>query len=359
MQACTLWLCFISTVTIVKSSHNSRLPSKNNKPSRSSTDRRNSKKPANSSGLHPNNPHQGRYDLDQLCAASPELKFFLTTTPRSELTIDFSNEQAVLCLNKALLKHYYHVTHWQIPEGYLCPPIPGRADYIHYLADLLNTSHGIDRASSEGTIRALDIGTGANCIYPIIGSQSYGWQFTASDIDPLSVKTAQLIINSNPNLRGRIDVMLQTQAGSIFKGIIQPGDRFDLTLCNPPFHASLKEAQAGTERKWRNLNKQKNTKGQPRLNFGGQKAELWCDGGEIRFLMQMVNESVHFSRQVCWFTSLISKRDSVQPTKRLLKQKGAKQVEVISMSQGQKVSRLIAWSFLTSDEQKQWAAAHK
>ena len=345
-------------MTIVKSNKPSRpsdnISKKTNHSPKASHIRQEKTEPK-ASGLHSNNPHQGRYDLEQLCVASPELKTFLTTNPRGETTIDFSNDKAVLCLNKALLKHYYRVTHWQIPEGYLCPPIPGRADYIHYLVDLLHKSH-----NPENTIRALDIGTGANCIYPIIGSQSYGWQFTASDIDPVSVATAQLIVNSNPSLKGKIDVLLQDNSGSIFKGIINPDDRFDLTLCNPPFHASLKEAQAGTERKWRNLNKQqKNTKNQSALNFGGQKAELWCEGGEVRFLKQMINESKGFAEQVCWFTSLVSKGDNVQPIKRLLKQKGARQIEVISMAQGQKVSRLVAWSFLTPEQQQQWVADNK
>jgi 23S rRNA (adenine1618-N6)-methyltransferase len=59
----------------------------------------------------------------------------------------------------------------------------------------------------------------------------------------------------------------------------------------------------------------------------------------------MINESQDFAQQVMWFTSLVSKNDNVRPLKRLLNQIGAKQVKVVSMSQGQKVSRLIAWSF--------------
>ncbi|OED43675.1 23S rRNA (adenine(1618)-N(6))-methyltransferase [Endozoicomonas sp. (ex Bugula neritina AB1)] len=298
--------------------------------------------------LHPRNPHQGRYDLEALSLSTPELKPFLTTNPRAELTINFSDENAVLCLNRALLKHFYKVTHWQLPKGYLCPPIPGRADYIHYLADLLTTTRNSDQPPHDSSVKVLDIGTGANCIYPIIGSQSYGWQFTASDIDPVSVRTARLIVDSNPCLKGRINIKQQDDSSKLFTGIIQPDDRYDLTLCNPPFHGSPKEAQAGTQRKWRNLNKHKTeTTQSSTLNFGGQKAELWCEGGEIRFLKQMINESVRFAHQVCWFTSLVSKGDNIQPLKRLLKQKGALHIKVIKMAQGQKTSRFIAWSFLT------------
>jgi 23S rRNA (adenine1618-N6)-methyltransferase len=43
------------------------------------------------------------------------------------------------------------------------PSIPGRADYIHYIADLLAESNNgiIPRSWDQG----LDIGIGANCIY--------------------------------------------------------------------------------------------------------------------------------------------------------------------------------------------------
>jgi len=260
----------------------------------------------------------------------------------------------VLCLNKALLAYFYKVDNWQIPEGYLCPPIPGRADYIHYIADLL----AIGKVPTGKQVKVLDIGSGANCIYPIIGSQSYGWQFLGTDIDPIAVDVAKVIVQSNSNLSGRIKLVLQKESDSIFKGIIKAKDRFDLTMCNPPFHSSMAEAQAGSQRKLKNLAKGKPTKNdhnsQAKLNFGGQNAELWCPGGELKFIKTMIKESTVFSDQVCWFTSLVSKGENIEPLKLTLNQQGAKQVEVINMSQGQKISRLIAWSFLSPEQQKDW-----
>ena len=318
------------------------------------------------SKLHPRNPHQGRYDLNVLTAVCPELKSHLKLNPKGEQTVDFSNEDAVRLLNQALLAQHYQVQHWNIPSGYLCPPIPGRADYIHYAADLLT--------GKKTNAKVLDIGTGANCIYPIIGSRSYGWKFVASDIDPVAVSAATLIVDSNTLLKNKIKVLQQKNQKSIFSGIIGPHDLFDLTLCNPPFHASLAEANAVTERKTHNLNRHKvkytgkqvvveqavDTRADKDLdksqgrNFGGQKAELWCEGGELAFLKRMINESQNFSEQVMWFTSLVSKSDNVKPLKKLLNQVGAKHVKVVSMSQGQKVSRLIAWSFLSSEKQADW-----
>jgi 23S rRNA (adenine1618-N6)-methyltransferase len=302
--------------------------------------------------LHPRNLHQGRYDFQQLVKQCPALKAYLQTNPKGELTLDFSDPQAVLLLNQALLKQFYNVDFWQLPEGYLCPPIPGRADYIHYLADLLGETFSGEIPTGK-KVKVLDIGTGANCIYPILASQSYGWSVVGSEIDPVSVKMADLIIKSNANLTPYIKVRLQKNEQAIFNGIIKTKDKFLLTLCNPPFHASMEKALAGTARKINNLNK--NNKHldsnksaiKIKLNFGGQENELCCAGGEIAFVKNMVKESKEFAQQVCWFSSLVSKAENVAPLKKQLEQIGAKHIKVIKMAQGQKVSRLIAWSFLT------------
>jgi 23S rRNA (adenine1618-N6)-methyltransferase len=298
--------------------------------------------------LHPRNLHQGNYDLKQLCEKSPLLSEFLMTNPKGEQTLDFSHPQAVLLLNQALLKHFYHVDFWEIPQGYLCPPIPGRVDYIHYLADLLaETFNG--KIPEGKQVKVLDIGTGANCIYPILGSQSYGWSFVGTDIDPLSVKMAELIIKSNASLKPFIKVQLQANKQAIFAGMIKTKDRFTLTMCNPPFHASMEKALAGTSRKIKNLSKDQNNSSLL-LNFAGQEGELCCAGGEIAFLKNMIQESKDYAQQVCWFSSLVSKSENVAPLQKQLEKAGAEHVKVIKMAQGQKVSRFIAWSFLAQPQ---------
>lgn len=300
--------------------------------------------------MHKRNPHCGRYDFQALSKTTVSLKNYIQTTSSGDMSIDFSDEQAVRTLNKALLAHFYQVENWDIPEHYLCPPIPGRADYIHHLADLLACNNN-GKIPTGKKIQLLDIGCGANCIYPILGSQSYGWKFKGTDIDPVSVSTANLIAQSNRVLKKHIEVVQQKNADFIFNGMIKTSDRFDACVCNPPFHASMKEASAGTQKKWKNLNKGDKTK----RNFGGQKAELWCAGGEIGFLKRMANESANYAEQVCWFTCLVSKKDNVQSLIRQLKKLPVKQIDVVNMAQGQKVSRFVAWSFLDADQQKSWA----
>lgn len=304
------------------------------------------------SGLHPRNRHQAPYDFAALSLRTPELQPFVFVNPYGASTIDFADPAAVKALNKALLALHYGIQHWDLPAGYLCPPIPGRVDYLHRVADLLAESAG--KVPTGKGVRVLDVGVGANCIYPLLGAREYGWRFVGSDIDPVSVKAASLLANSN-GLGSQIECRLQGRAGDIFQGIVAPRERFALTLCNPPFHASLAEASKGTERKLRNLGKE--VKDKPVLNFGGQKAELWCEGGEAAFLATMINQSRAFAEQCLWFSSLVSKKENLPAAKKALTRVGARQVRVLEMAQGNKVSRVLAWTFFDEAGCREWWSA--
>lgn len=307
--------------------------------------------------LHPRNAHHGRYDFAKLTNALAELATVTKTNPNGEPTIDFSNKDAVLLLNKALLKTHYGVKFWDIPTGYLCPPIPSRADYIHHVADLLTEINDTDNQPPKGkNIRILDVGTGANCIYPIIGSQSYGWHFTATDIDPVSINTVKAITQNNPNLLGHIKPVLQKNSTEIFNGIIKPDTYFHATMCNPPFHASYEDAVNANVNKQNKLAKNKAIKtkvklanndkiNSQKLNFGGQSGELWCQGGELGFLKKMINESKSYANNVGWFTSLVSKQANIAPLHKALEKANAREIKIINMQHGQKKSRVLAWYF--------------
>ena len=246
--------------------------------------------------LHSRNLHNSRYDFDSLIKSEATLKEFVKTNKYGDLSIDFSNAKAVIALNKALLKHFYNIVNWEIPKDYLCPPIPGRADYIHYLADLLSDSN--DNKIPKGKkIKVLDIGVGANVIYPIIGNAVYDWSFVGSEIDKIAISNITNIIKNN-ELKN-IEIIEQTNNNDIFNNIINKNDKFDLTMCNPPFHKSQKEAQLVSKRKVENLTKKEVDK--PVLNFGGQSGELWCSGGEIAFIKTMIKQSLKHSKNCFWW----------------------------------------------------------
>ncbi|OOY09677.1 23S rRNA (adenine(1618)-N(6))-methyltransferase RlmF [Thioclava sp. F36-7] len=287
--------------------------------------------------LHPRNQHRAGYDFERLIVQTPELEAFTTRNPRGRMTIDFSDVDAVRMLNRALLRTHYDIDFWDIPASYLCPPIPGRVDYIHYLADLLAECNGHETPHGP-EIKALDIGTGASLVYPLTGQHEYGWEFTGVDIDPVSIKSAAEICDRNGL---NISLRRQFDPEDIFEGVIGPDDIFHVTLCNPPFHASIEQADKGTQRKWRNLGKGHSKK----LNFGGQNAELWCPGGEIGFIARMIEQSMDVADQCLWFTSLVSKKDNLQPISRLLRKARVAESRVVEMAQGQKTSRFIAWTY--------------
>ncbi|MEQ8685048.1 MAG: 23S rRNA (adenine(1618)-N(6))-methyltransferase RlmF [Imperialibacter sp.] len=306
--------------------------------------------------LHPRNKHRQRYDFKQLSKSHPALMPFVRLNDYGNESIDFFNPEAVKALNKALLKRYYNIKDWDIPKDYLCPPIPGRADYIHHMADLLASSHPLSKRGKPPTgseIKCLDIGVGANCVYPIIGHSEYGWSFVGTDIDPVAIECANKIVESNAHLRGNVSLRLQPNSKDIFNGIIKKDEYFDLTICNPPFHASFAEAQSGTIRKLRNLKQKKITK--PVLNFGGHNTELWYDGGEENFVRQMILQSKQFTTSCFWFSTLISKQSNLKNVYEALKKVGAVDIKTIPMGQGNKVSRIVSWTFLTPESRRKWA----
>jgi 23S rRNA (adenine1618-N6)-methyltransferase len=299
-------------------------------------------------GLHPRNLHKQGYDFPSLVKSCPPLAPYVHTNTYGNLSIEFADPLAVKALNTALLKQYYRVIDWDIPEGALCPPIPGRADYIHYIAELLGVGEPTtNQANTRPDISLLDIGTGANGIYPLLACQIYGWQCVGSDINRQSLENVASIIANNPSLKDRFTLRTQHDKNHIFEGIIQTGEFFDVSVCNPPFHGSQEEALKGSQRKLNNLarnrGEQKNTSAT--LNFGGLKAELWCKGGERLFLKKLIKESQVFSTQCRWFTSLVSKVDNVKPTKKLILKLGAIDVREIEMKQGNKTTRILAWTF--------------
>lgn len=299
--------------------------------------------------LHPNNIYNKNYDFASLVLSNPSLKNFVFENEYQTKTIDFSNPQAVKTLNQTLLLTDFNIKNWDIPDGFLCPAIPGRLDYLLYLADLLAKDNNQDIPKND-TVLGLDIGIGANCIYPILGQRLFNWQFVGTDIDDLALENCQKIIENNPDLIDYISLQQQTDSRFLFKNIIEKSDKFSFTICNPPFHASAEDAAVATNRKTSNLFGTKNAT----LNFGGQNSELWTAGGELAFITQMIFESRNYPLQVLWFTTLVSKKENLSSLYKTLNKVEAVKVETINMAQGNKTSRILAWTFQTDKQRNDW-----
>lgn len=304
--------------------------------------------PATAGGLHSRNRHHGRYDFPRLVAVYPGLSRYVISHPGGGDTVDFFDPAAVIALNRALVMFDYGLVFWDLPPGALCPPIPGRVDYLHHVADLLTKDRGAGQKTDK-KVRVLDIGMGANCIYPILGVGEYGWRFLGTDTDAGSVAWAKKLVAANPSLKDRIECRHQPLAEDIFAGAVRETERFAVSVCNPPFHASAAEAEAGAVRKLRNLDEGRLTE-RAVLNFGGQSNELWCPGGEVAFVRRMIAQSAARPAQCRWFTTLVSKRASLPAIQRALHAARAAAVRIIPMTHGQKHSRIVAWRFLEWSE---------
>lgn len=306
--------------------------------------------------LHKRSKHQNRYNFDVLIEHYPELGEFVEPNKFGDLSVDFFDPAAVKALNTALLKRYYGIEFWDIPDGYLCPPIPGRAEYIHQVADLLleSTYNAKAKVPRGAEVRCLDIGVGANCIYPLVGQAEYGWSFVGTDTDDIAIDSAIKIVSKNKRAQGSIEIRKQKNDQQILKGVIKEAEQFDLCICNPPFHASKEEALLGTKRKLKNL--KGSSADEVVLNFGGQSNELWCEGGELAFIESMIVESSQFAMDVLWYSTLVSKEANVDSVLTKLKQTSIADVKVIPLLLGNKKSRIIAWTYLNRSQQKAWAA---
>lgn len=302
------------------------------------------------SKLHPRNKNNTRYNFEGLIKSCPELKTFVKPNKFNDLSVDFFNPKAVKTLNKALVFHYYGLNAWDLPESSLCPPVPGRADYIHYVADLLAKSNNNEIPTGK-EIKLLDIGTGAGCIYPIIGNSDYNWSFIGSDINKESVKSSSNIVKEN-KLNNEIEVRLQSNKSNFFKGILKHNEKIHASICNPPFFATAKDAEREQLRKLSNLKQKRITKA--KLNFGGKHDELWCKGGEKKFIRDMANESKLYGEYCMWFTTLVSRSEHLDNIYQAINATKAKTIKTIPMGQGNKISRIVAWTFLSKKEQREF-----
>lgn len=284
------------------------------------------------STFHHRNKHNGRYNMQKLIEVYPALEPYVTPLEAHDLSIDFSDSKAVKVLNQALLYLHYGIENWDFPDGHLCPPIPGRVDYIHHLADLVG----------EGEKRILDIGCGATCIYPTLGVAAYGWKFTGSDIEQQSIENARRIVQANPVLKDQVRLTVQKDRREFFEGVIGAKDFYDATMCNPPFYRSMKEADEVHKRKLRNL---KGKKMEVDRNFAGTSAELVYEGGEFNFINSMIYKSRAFAQKVGWFTSLVSKGEHLKGLFKQLDKMEVQEYKVVEMGTGNKKTRILAWRY--------------
>uniref|UniRef100_A0A674DXP5 Methyltransferase 16, N6-methyladenosine n=1 Tax=Salmo trutta TaxID=8032 RepID=A0A674DXP5_SALTR len=76
-----------------------------------------------------------------------------------------------------------------IPLERLIPTVSLRLNYIHWVEDLIG-GQGEPR-------RGIDIGTGASCIYPLLGASMNGWHYLATEVDDICLDYATRNVEQN------------------------------------------------------------------------------------------------------------------------------------------------------------------
>ena len=164
-----------------------------------------------------------------------------------------------------------------LPPGRLIPTLPLRLNYLLWIEDLLAVT-----GSKSEVVRGLDIGTGACCIYPILGTRKNKWLFTATEADQINYESSLKTIEKN-NLKESIAIR-KVDADSLLIGVVEPSERYDFSMCNPPFFDSD------------NLVPKTRTAKRPlpicpKSGGSTSASEIAVKGGEVEFLRKLVNES--------------------------------------------------------------------
>ncbi|KAI9739151.1 MAG: hypothetical protein M1834_007364 [Cirrosporium novae-zelandiae] len=256
---------------------------------------------------------------------------------KSNGQLDFSNPEAVQQLTKSLLKRDFKII-IKLPPDRLCPPVPNRLNYILWLQDLLDTTNNgsSDQYDPKRDVTGLDIGTGASCIYPLLGcSLRSKWRFVATELDEKSLECASSNIRQN-NLKSRIRPMKNEADGPLIPLDVLGFEKIDFTMCNPPFYTSQDEMLSSAKEKSR----------PPFSACTGSPIEMIYPGGEIAFVSRMIDESVILRGRVQWYTSMLGKLSSVSAIIEKLKSVGIANWAATEFIQGNKTRRwAIAWSW--------------
>eukprot|EP01127_Copromyxa_protea_P015414 TRINITY_DN442_c1_g1_i1.p1 TRINITY_DN442_c1_g1~~TRINITY_DN442_c1_g1_i1.p1 ORF type:complete len:464 (+),score=88.72 TRINITY_DN442_c1_g1_i1:31-1422(+) len=296
---------------------------------------------SNNDKMHDRNPYKkSPPDFKQLASLYPSFAEHVITKGGSA-TLDWNNPESLCELTKALLHKDFGVT-IELPLDQLCPTVTSRVNYILWLEDLLGIQQRPKSTKKQKTgtesqpasaIRGIDIGTGASCIYPLLGYSMNNWRFTATDIDENSVKWAQKNVSLN-NWGDFIQVIHKSSEDIILSLFSTDTSEtpeakvYDFCMCNPPFFENI-------EQKIDN----------PRTQCNATSGELVTEGGEVAFVTKMIEESLILRHQVTWYTSLLGRKVSVKKLLKTLHEKGIKNTRTTTFYQGHTTRWAVAWSF--------------
>ena len=261
-------------------------------------------------------------------------------------------QKFTIALSRSLLHAYFELRLPHLPDHHLCPPIPNRFFFLHWIDSYLLRLQGFVSDSSYGLERAqrrtlcLDIGVGATCIYPLLAARALNYQVLGADIDGQALEIAQQNVNAN-NLSSRIRLshvdLTHSQDSSLPPGgpltrslqaFGPSNERPDFCMTNPPFYdPDAMEQEA------------------PRAGDGRERTNMTTSegsypGGEVEFVLDMICDSVRARSSSCrWCTTMLGKKSSLIHLEKLLKHVlGPAHVQSTEYGPGQYTRWFLAWT---------------
>ncbi|KAJ2496764.1 hypothetical protein GGH96_005599 [Coemansia sp. RSA 1972] len=277
-----------------------------------------------------------RVSYERVADKFPELKQHLIKRG-THSTIDFLDSAAVRTLNQALLAVYFDLD-VHLPARNLCPTVANRLHYIEWIQREL-----LPETSPLSKVRALDVGCGASCIYPLLGTRVMGCEFVGTDINATSIETARKNVerNAGTNIQLFLNKDAQVTLPICAEGFPQgeeygDGSVFTFSMCNPPFYSSREE-----QMRLRGIKHKK-----PGLETQGHDDELFTEGGEEEFLNRMVDESAKLGACIKWYSTLVGKKSTLAGLKTRIRQTPNVHIREGTLVQGKTTRWVVAWSFL-------------
>ncbi|XP_071386471.1 RNA N(6)-adenosine-methyltransferase mettl16-like [Centroberyx affinis] len=279
--------------------------------------------------MHPRNRYKDKPpDFAYLASKYPDFQQHVHTSLTGRPVVNFKEPEAVRALTCTLLKEDFGLT-IEIPLERLIPTVPLRLNYIHWVEDLID-GQGQPR-------KGIDIGTGASCIYPLLGATMNGWYFLATEVDDICFDYATKNVEQN-NLSDLIKVVKVPQKTLLMDALKEEtAIVYDFCMCNPPFFANQLEAKGVNSR---------NSRRPPpsSVNTGGV-TEIMAEGGELEFVKRIIHDSLQLKRRLRWYSCMLGKKCSLAPLKEELRKQGVPKVTHTEFYQGRTMRWALAWSF--------------
>ncbi|MEE6468782.1 hypothetical protein FKM82_008379 [Ascaphus truei] len=283
--------------------------------------------------MHPRNRYKDKPpDFAYLASQYPDFKLHVNMNLAGRVSLNFKDPEAVRALTCTLLKEDFGLS-IDIPLERLIPTVPLRLNYIHWVEDLISY-HDSDKTALR---RGIDIGTGASCIYPLLGATLNGWYFLATEVDDICFNYATKNVERN-KLSDLIKVVKVPQKTLLMDALKEESEIiYDFCMCNPPFFANQLEAQGVNSR---------NPRRPPpsSVNTGGV-TEIMAEGGELEFVKRIIHDSLQLKKRLRWYSCMLGKKCSLAPLKEELRIHGVPKVAHTEFYQGRTMRWALAWSF--------------